>query len=192
MYNVEKTRKRKLTGEDDSMPTPKKRGRPKKIINLESRYPPVRPQEGSDSTADARNMQALQLETEKDKPRKEVVLPLMKATFYSRRHYILNEAESVVKVLERFPSLKMPSVVRWFVYVCVCSCTHVFMCGHGWVCSRVCVCVCGCVPNCVSVCENITHFLWVVFAIVKFIIVNVSKVTEVHVAVHVYMLILPD
>ena len=65
MYNVEKTRKRKLTGEDDNPPTPKKRGRPKKVINLESRYPPVRPQEGSDSTADARNMQALQLEAER-------------------------------------------------------------------------------------------------------------------------------
>ena len=61
---------------------------------------------------------------------------------------------------------------------------------RGFVPECVCMCV-GVYPLCVGVCENSTHCLWVLFAVVKFI-VNVPKVTEVHVAVHVCMLILPD
>ena len=164
MYNVEKTQKRKLTGKDDNTPTPKKCGRPKKVINLKSRYSLVRPQEGSDSTADARNMQALQLEMEKAKPRKEVVLPLMKATFYSRRHYILNGTESVVKILGAI-SLTENSICGKMVCACVlCACTCLCVAMRGFVPRCVCTCMC------VSVCENSTHCLWVLFAIVKFIV----------------------
>ena len=64
MYNVEKTCKRKLTGEDDNTPTPKKHGLPK-VINFESQYPPVLPKKASDTNADTRNMQALKLEAER-------------------------------------------------------------------------------------------------------------------------------
>ena len=140
MYNVEKTQKRKLRGEDDSMPTPKKRGRPNKVIDLMSRYPLERPQEGSNSTADARNMQALQLETEENKRRKKVILPLMKATFYSRQHYILNEAESVVKsVTEDAIPGKMVLACKC-VRECLCTCLCLgmgFVSECVWVCVRI-------------------------------------------------------
>ena len=69
------------------------------------------------------------------------------------------------------------------VRVCTCLCVGM----HGF--ARECVCVCVCM--CVGERENSTQCLWVLFAILKFI-VNVSKVTEVHVTVHVCMLILPD
>lgn len=112
IYNIEKSRKRRLGSDTEEETTPKKkRGRPK-IITLESRYPQVRPQEGDDEASEVRSMQALSKEmTKKEKPRKEVVLPLMKATFYARRQFVIREARSVASILQRFPAFKMPSVV---------------------------------------------------------------------------------
>lgn len=109
VYNVEKTRKRKHSdpGGDD---TAKKRGRPKRIITLETRYPQIFPP--ASDPAEQQKVEALAKEMEREISRKEVVLPLMKATFYNRRQFILNNDELIVSKLDRFPALKMISVVR--------------------------------------------------------------------------------
>ena len=103
------SRKRKLSGDND--PTPTKRGRPKKITTLEYRYPPINTDSSVEPTLEKRNLEALSKETGKPKPRKEVVLPLMKSCFFSRRQYVMNDAQSVIEILEKYPALKMPSVV---------------------------------------------------------------------------------
>lgn len=74
---------------------------------LDSRYPVMRPVEDRDTDSE----QALEKEMAKDKPRKEVVLSLMKNTFYSRRQYILCNEDPVTSKLERYSALRMPPVV---------------------------------------------------------------------------------
>ena len=109
VYNVEKGRKREA---EDSLEesTPKKRGRPKRVISLESRYPSFPPVE-VDETTQEQHTKAISKEMEKDKPRKEILLPLMKSTFHARRQYILDNGDSVLMKLEKFPPLKMPPLV---------------------------------------------------------------------------------
>ena len=77
-------------------------------MNLESRYPSIRPQE--DESAQQQHLPAIS----KEKPRKEILLPLMKSTFYARRQYILNSSNSVLSKLEKFPALKMLPLVSNF------------------------------------------------------------------------------
>ena len=85
VYNVEKSRKRAAVDEIDD--TPKKRGRPKRIINLATRYPSIQLCAQGDHL-DRQHIQAISKEMENDKPRKEILLPLLKSTFYVRRQYI--------------------------------------------------------------------------------------------------------
>ena len=108
VYNVEKSRKRAAVDEIDD--TPKKRGRPKRIINLATRYPSIQLCAQGDHL-DQQHIQAISKEMENDKPRKEILLPLLKSTFYVRRQYILENDDSVLTLLEKYPSLKMPSLV---------------------------------------------------------------------------------
>lgn len=109
VYNVEKSRKRAAQDSiDDAIP--RKRGRPKRVINLASRYPPLQP--STSDPAQEQHMQAIVKEMEKEKPRKDILLPLMKSTFYVRRQHILDSEETVTTKLERFPALRMPPVVR--------------------------------------------------------------------------------
>lgn len=80
VYNVEKGRKRKEHSlcDDVNIPAPK-RGRPRKTtISIETRYPPVTCD--VDEVTNARNYAALLKECEKNKPRKDVLLPLLKET----------------------------------------------------------------------------------------------------------------
>ena len=107
VYNVEKSRKRKASDSIDE--TPRKRGRPKRVMNLESRYPSIRPQE--DESAQQQHLPAISKELEKEKLRKEI---LLKSTFYARREYILNSSDSVLSKLEKFPALKMLPLVSNF------------------------------------------------------------------------------
>lgn len=111
--NVEKTRKR--VGDTLDETPSRKRGRPKRVISLETRYPSIRPQ--GDETIQQEHLQALSKELEKDKPRKDILLPLMKSTFYERRKYILSSDESVLAKLEKYPALRMPPLVC-FTIVC--------------------------------------------------------------------------
>lgn len=108
VYNVEKSRKRAAVDSVDN--TPKKRGRPKKVINLASRYPSIQPH-GNDTAQQQIHTQAILKEMDKEKPRKDILLPLMKTTFHARRQYILESEDSVLTKLEKFPALKMPSLV---------------------------------------------------------------------------------
>lgn len=113
VYNVEKNRKRKVGDSEDGSDVPSKRGRPKRIISLESRYPSVRQAEGQEVVqVDV----AILKEMEKERPRRDVLLSLMKSSFCSRRQCILHNEESVTAKLQKFPALKMPFVVS--VYLC--------------------------------------------------------------------------
>ncbi len=112
VYNVEKSRKRAaLDSADDS--TPRKRGRPKRVITLTSRYPPLQPH-GSDPVQE-QHIQTIVKEMDKEKPRKDVLLPLMKSTFYVRRQHILDSEESVFVKLELFPALRMLPLVCLYI-----------------------------------------------------------------------------
>lgn len=78
VYNVEKSRKR-VASDLTSEATPRKRGRPKRVLSLASRYPPLQP--NADDTAQEQNLQVILKEMEKEKPRKDILLPLMKSSF---------------------------------------------------------------------------------------------------------------
>ena len=107
------TRDRKRSGLNDTTSTPPaKRGRPK-IDTMLSRYPPINPEDDVDEVALQRNEQALSKEIERETPRKEVVLPLMKHTFSSRREYILSESSDLTleELLQKYPALAFPFAV---------------------------------------------------------------------------------
>ena len=109
MNNVEKHRKRKAEDDPEGSASPRKRGRPKRTVSLESRYPkiPILP----DNSHDGEKERALAIEMEKERPRKDIILPLMKETFYARRQYILHDEGSVSSKLLKYSCLKMPPVV---------------------------------------------------------------------------------
>ena len=64
-----------------------------------------------DPITDKSNLEAVVKELERELPRKDVILPLMKRLFSSRRHFILNDAVSVAETLLKYPALKLPFVV---------------------------------------------------------------------------------
>ena len=111
IYNVEKGRKRKERENSEEHTTPK-RGRPKKNVSIHSRYPAVE-LEGDEITY-KRNCTAIMKECEKNKPRKDIILPLLKETYSYRRSYILHDAISAMDVLHKFPPLnKTYAVSGW-------------------------------------------------------------------------------
>ena len=82
VYNLEKKRKRSRPSNGLNTCTPAKRGRPSNSSKANLfRYPPVRSDlQRPDEDTDVRNVAALQKEFEKEKPRKDVVIQLMKDT----------------------------------------------------------------------------------------------------------------
>lgn len=116
VYNVEKGRKRIASPSDETPPT--KRGRPKKVSILASRYPAVSPMDEGNTDSE----KALANEMENEHPRRDIVLPLMKKTFHNRRQYILKSTESVVQKVTKFPALKMTAVVRIIILSVLCAC----------------------------------------------------------------------
>ena len=91
---------------------PPKRGRPK-LSSVLMRYPPViQHNEEIDEVAQTRNMQLLKKELERESPRKDIVLPLMKQLFQSRREYIVSDAPGVTasSILDMYPALSLISV----------------------------------------------------------------------------------
>ncbi len=111
VHNVRSANARKRPPTDESDETPCRKGRPKMSAVL-SRYPPI-PDVGNDDISHARNIKLLQKEMERDKPRKETVLSLLKQTFTSRREYILSEAEDVTAttILKEHQALSLPYAV---------------------------------------------------------------------------------
>ena len=71
------------------------------------RYPPVQVADNVDED----DIKALQLELAKDKPRKDVVLPLFKKTFPERRQYVLLTQMSVADLTERYRGFLLPYAV---------------------------------------------------------------------------------
>lgn len=107
VHNVAKAgRKRSTTS---TLP-PAKRGRPKSDNPILKRYPPLRMTE----EVDENDVQALQVELAKDKPRKDVVLPLIKNTFAERRQYVLSTQVSIADVTERYKSFLLPYAVGYY------------------------------------------------------------------------------
>ena len=84
VHNVRSAQSRKRPPPDGEMSTPKK-GRPKSSAVL-NRYPPLEASDfGNDDVSNAQNLHLLQKEMERDKPRKDTILPLLRQTFASRR-----------------------------------------------------------------------------------------------------------
>lgn len=80
---------------------------------LEERYPPL--QVSTDEISHSKNMDALEKEMSKEKPRKEAVLRLMRDTYPLRRQYILSKSSSsgvtFSTILEQQPALTLPYAV---------------------------------------------------------------------------------
>ena len=56
-------------------------------------------------------LEAMTNEMKKEHPRKEIILPLMKNCFTERRDFVMNEALSTRCILEKYPALKLASVL---------------------------------------------------------------------------------
>lgn len=109
-----KAKKRPLEGGES---TPKsKRGRPRVSLVL-TRYPPIN-EFGDDEVSLKRNIDQLSKEMEKERPRKEIVLSLVRQTFSYRRGDILSEATDITvsELLGKYPELKKPYVVSIAIY----------------------------------------------------------------------------
>ena len=67
-------------------------------MSILSRYPPISPGDGEtscDALAFERNMELMKKELEREEPRKEIMLRLMKLTYPVRREYILSDLSEV-------------------------------------------------------------------------------------------------
>jgi hypothetical protein len=60
---------------------------------------------------DEDKIKALQIELGKKKPRKDIVLPLLKETFPERRQFVLTTQVSVAELTERYKSFLLPYAV---------------------------------------------------------------------------------
>lgn len=117
VHNVRSASARKRPPSDEGEGTPRKKGRPK-VSGVLSRYPPLQfPDVGNDEVSNERNTKLLQKEMEKDKPRKETILPLLKQTFPSRREQVLSESEgvTVATILKAHPALTLPYAVSYLM-----------------------------------------------------------------------------
>ena len=113
-----------------------KRGRPKADNPIMQRYPPL---PYDDEFHDyEQEEQALKKELEKEKPRKEVIVQLMRSTFQSRRRYILTKSsnETVLHLTSNFKALVIPHVVgcmhAFLPYVFCLVVHHVFSATNRW------------------------------------------------------------
>lgn len=106
---------------DDSSPKAK-RGRPK-VSHVLARYPPLRDTEDDEITF-VRNINLIEKELDKERPRKEVLLSLVRQTYGARRQQILSESEetTATALLQEFPVLKKIYIVRCINDVG--DCTH--------------------------------------------------------------------
>ena len=101
---------------DDDQETPNTKHR-KKEVQLLRRYPVTNnilqdTNENPDSLRE--HNKAIEKELTKKKPRDAILLPLMKSTYGDRRMYILNVLCSVGNLLEKYPALSRPDVVRMY------------------------------------------------------------------------------
>lgn len=111
VHNVRSSCARKRLSSQTEFTTSAKRGRPKSSSTV-CRYPPLATTE-NDEISDDRHHQMLSREMEREKPRKENVLSLMRQTYSTRREYILKESDdvSVSSILEKYKGLTLPYAV---------------------------------------------------------------------------------
>ena len=110
MHNL----KAKKRASSDGESTPKaKRGRPKISLVL-TRYPPVK-DTGDDDVTVERNIQLLNKEIQKDRPRKEIILALARQTYIARRQRILEGCDdlTVALLFQEYCVLKKPYIVSF-------------------------------------------------------------------------------
>ena len=73
--------------------------------------------ENEDDVAIQRNITLLQQELSKTKPHLESVASLMQRNFIAKRQWILDNLESVAKIVEKYPFLSKAVYVRVKKYV---------------------------------------------------------------------------
>ena len=99
---------------------------PSSDSSILQRYPPIQ----TCGTDDGKSAEALKKELEKDKPRRDTVLPLMKETFAERRQYILSTETAVINIGKQYPGLLLPYAVSHKMHYIV----HIKMCFYSCVC----------------------------------------------------------
>ena len=82
-------------------------------MSVTCRYPVwVEDSEPDDPTSVAEHNKALQEDMKKSKPRDTLLLPLMKSTYHDQRVFIPNDAGTEADILDHYPALACPAVVR--------------------------------------------------------------------------------
>lgn len=81
------------------------------------RYPigSVGTSQSEDNATLEQHKKAITTELAKSKPRDTVLLPLLKLTYDERRMYILKGGNTIKEVLEEYPALSKPAIVRWLL-----------------------------------------------------------------------------
>ena len=70
-----------------------------------------------DEVSIQRNVALLQQELTKPRPHLDTVASLMQRTFLPRRQWILDNLESVAKIVEKYPFLSKAVYVRIYMYM---------------------------------------------------------------------------
>lgn len=84
----------------------------KKDNKLLTRYPLQSQASTSDDPQSVQgHLKALEAELKKNKPRESIIHPLMKSTFQFRREWILDRAEPIHSIIEKYPALSYTTVV---------------------------------------------------------------------------------
>jgi len=74
----------------------------------------------------------MKCETEKRHPKTSRLKPLLDATFSGRRHWVKSEMPPVSTIVEKFPALKIPRLVRF----CACA---IFIGNAFMLCCTTCI-----------------------------------------------------
>ena len=72
--------------------------------------------ENEDEVSIQRNITLLHQEFSKPKPRVDTVVSLMRRTFIPRRQWILDNVESVAKIVEKYPFLAKATYVSVYMF----------------------------------------------------------------------------
>ena len=120
--NVAKPERKRQAEMSDTPIPPPKRGRPKKDALLE-RYPQYSPSDAS-SLAVSESQKALDKELEKETPRKDLVLPMVKTTFAYRRPLVVQAASQKVSIQTLIGQHKClrKEICRYIVIIVTSNC----------------------------------------------------------------------
>ena len=96
----------------------------------------------------------LKEEMKKSKPRDNLLLPLMKKIFSSRRIYIQSEASTVAETLEQYPAMVRPAIVSVLLVLGIMQWDW----EQNWWGSSVLLLVCiDCIPEVKTPCPGKVH-----------------------------------